>query len=277
MREDGTSGASDSEAIILAQMQDRPTTYPKAKKGPLPAPDWLVTATDATDRVVSELKAGKEAEVALFERTSQQDGRSVLLAAKQLIDINLRDFRKDHEYREGRKKADKRQTRALESRSRYGKVVKAFEWAHHEFLTACSLWEAGVPVPYPVSFDNVEFVMEFIGDHDEALAAPRLIDVAPQLSKGELEAIWEQLADGILKMSGAGVVHADLSAYNVLLWGDIKIIDFPQAVNPTVNSSAVDFLERDIGTLSVWFRKRGVHIPGRALFNECKALFQEDE
>lgn len=254
-------------------MQDRPTTYTKAVKGPLPCPEWLVTAGDAVDNIVGELKTGKEAQVTLFERSSQEERRSVLLAGKQLLDINLRDFRNDHQYRDGRKRADKRQTRALESRSRYGKVVKAFEWANHEFLTACTLWEAGVPVPYPVSFDNTEFVMEFIGDHDEQLAAPRLVDIAPQLDQGELQEIWDQLSDAILKMSSVGVIHADLSPYNVLLWGGIKLIDFPQAVDPAINNEGPEMLERDIGTFAKWFRKNGLSVPGRALFNEAVSLF----
>jgi RIO kinase 1 len=254
-------------------MQNRPTTYPKAEKGPLPCPAWLVTAGDAIDNVVGELKTGKEAQVTLFERSSTEEGRSVLLAGKQLLDINLRDFRKDHEYRDGRRQADKRQTRALESRSRYGKVVKAFEWANHEFVTACTLWDAGVRVPYPVSFDNTEFVMEFIGDHEEQLAAPRLVDIATQLDQDELQEIWEQLSDSILKMSSVGIIHADLSPYNVLLWGDIKIIDFPQAVDPAINNAGPKMLERDIGTLAKWFRKNGLAVPGRDLYNRCVALF----
>jgi RIO kinase 1 len=112
-------------------------------------------------------------------------------------------------------------------------------------------------------------LMEFIGD--ESTAAPKLAQA--KLSADALNAAWAQLAENVRSLTAAGLVHADLSAYNLLWWEDrLVIIDLPQAVEFTTNADAFELLHRDIANVADWFGRRGVAIDMEDFYAELVAL-----
>ncbi len=130
-------------------------------------------------------------------------------------------------------------------------------------------WASGASVPYPVERTEDGVVMEFIGDADAA--APRLAQA--QLSATDLASAWEQLIENLRRLTAAGVVHADLSAYNLLWWqGRLVIIDLPQAVEFTTNTDAPDLLHRDLANVAAWFERRGLAVDLERTFGELIGL-----
>ena len=124
--------------------------------------------------------------------------------------------------------------------------------------TTCSLalWEAGVPVPYPVGTDRQTSVLQqYLGDDDGA--APRLA----QARLGPTDAAptaWEQLVDALRTMTAAGWVHADLSAYNLLWWEEqVWVIDVPQAVDLHASTNGYELLHRDVTNVCALVRRQG--------------------
>jgi RIO kinase 1 len=130
-------------------------------------------------------------------------------------------------------------------------------------------WDAGASVPYPVEQTDHGLLMEFIGD--DAQAAPKVGQAG--LSAAELASAWEQLADNLRALTAAGLVHADLSVYNLLWWeGRLVIIDLPQAVEFTTNADAYDLLHRDVTNVGEWFTRRGADVDPEALYAELLGL-----
>jgi RIO kinase 1 len=124
-------------------------------------------------------------------------------------------------------------------------------------------WRAGAPVPYPVERTADGVLMEFLGDRSQA--APRLVQA--RLEPAALASAWVQLADGLRALTRAHVVHGDLSVYNLLWWdGRLVVIDFPQAVDPTMNPAAPDLLHRDVLNVTTWFNRHGFDIDAEAVF-----------
>jgi RIO kinase 1 len=250
------------------------TSYPGATHGPEPIPEWVITSGDARDDERGILKTGKEADVVLVERTH---GDAVnLLAAKRYRDTDHRTFRNDAAYRMGKQPREGRVARAIKKQTNFGSTARAGVWAHAEFETLGRLWEAGLPVPYPVQYSGTEVMLEYLGD--EEFAAPRLAESRPD--RDLLEHLRDQAVAILWGLAGAGVVHGDLSAYNTLVWGDtLYVIDLPQAAELTdvtraaqYNSNALDFLQRDCRNLLGWFEKKGVKTPDPdQLFGELVA------
>lgn len=130
-------------------------------------------------------------------------------------------------------------------------------------------WASGASVPYPVERSDDGVVMEFIGDIDAA--APRLAQT--HLSRSEVASAWEQLIESLRALTAGGVVHADLSAYNLLWWrGRLTIIDLPQAVEFITNADAPDLLHRDIANVAGWFERRGLAVDVEQVFSELIGL-----
>ena len=130
-------------------------------------------------------------------------------------------------------------------------------------------WDAGASVPYPVEQTDHGLLMEFIGD--ESQAAPKLVQA--RLSAAELASAWQQLVANLRALTAAGLVHADLSAYNLLWWeGRLVVIDLPQAVEFTTNADAFDLLHRDVTNVGAWFARRGVAMDVEALYAELVAV-----
>jgi RIO kinase 1 len=194
------------------------------------------------DEVLRPLKSGKEASVWLVVR-----GRETC-CAKVYKDAGRRGFHKLAEYQEGRKARNSRDARAMGKRSRHGREEQEASWKNAEVDALYRLQSAGVRVPRPYGqFDGV-LLMEMVADaHGDP--APRLNDVQPTAEEARQ---WHSfLIRQIVLMLCAGLVHGDLSEYNVLLGSDGPVvIDFPQAVDAAGNNNAFAMLQRDADNIT---------------------------
>ncbi|MFE6996863.1 serine protein kinase RIO [Microbacterium sp. NPDC057659] len=237
-----------------------------SERGPEPRPDWVVTSADAVDTELGILKTGKEADVFLIERAVPFDpSQRSLLAAKRYRSTEHRSFHRSAMYTEGRSTRNTRDTRALAKKSAHGRAVAAAQWSFAEFEALCRMHELGAPVPYPVQVDGTEVLMEFIG-HD-GTAAPRLAQV-----RDGLDDCFAQVAEILRIFARAGLVHGDLSAYNLLVHdGRVVVIDLPQIVDLAANPQAWDLLHRDCVNVCEWFARRGVAADADELIAELVA------
>jgi len=233
-------------------------------RGPKPWPYWVVTSSAAIDTDLGVLKTGKEADVFLVERAVPDDpDQSCLLAAKRYRTADHRLFRRDGAYTEGRRLRNSRDGRAIAGKTDFGRAVEADLWAQAEWFGLKRLFDAGVPVPYPVQVDGREILMEFIRDSDEdaMVAAPRLHQLRPGAAL--LDTLFDQLLGALRKMTSLGMVHGDLSPYNTLVADAdgpaprLVIIDVPQLVDLVANPNAIDFLHRDCTNMAQWFTTKG--------------------
>jgi RIO kinase 1 len=240
------------------------------ERGPQPYPDWLVTELAAKDTELGILKTGKEADVFLIHRAVPDTDRSCILAAKRYRSAQKRLFHRDAGYLEGRRVRESRDNRAMAKRTTVGMQMIAGQWARAEFNALCSLYELGVPVPYPVQILGTEVLEEFIGDHATQQAAPRLAQVRPD--EVSLDDLWDQLVAATSLLARAGFAHGDLSAYNILVHeGRLVLIDLPQIVDVVANPQGRDFLIRDANNVAAWFKSRGLSVDGNDLANELIA------
>jgi RIO kinase 1 len=240
-------------------------------RGPEPRPDWVVTSQAAVDTDLGILKTGKEADAFLLERgVPGRDGvgDSVVLVAKRYRSTEHRNFHRAASYTEGRSVKRSRDERALKRKSTWGKVVAGGEWAVSEWDALKRCWELGLPVPYPVQIDGTEILMEWITHEGET--APRLAQARPEPEL--LASYFDQVCDALSVMVQHGIVHGDLSAYNILAAGDrLVIIDLPQVVDLVGNPAGMDFLMRDCANVCAWFRGRGLPVDEQDLFGDLLA------
>jgi RIO kinase 1 len=240
-------------------------------RGPEPRPDWVVTSQAAIDTELGILKTGKEADVFLLER-GEPDGPSVVMAAKRYRGEEHRSFHRSSAYTEGRRTRRSRDARAMERKSAYGRSVAAGQWAWAEWEALQRLWSLGLPVPYPVQIDGTEILMEFVTAPGQGpgQAAPRLAQTRPE--RALLECYFEQLRDAMAELARNGLVHGDLSPYNILAAGErLVIIDLPQVVDLAGNPQAMDFLLRDCTNVCGWFQARGLAVDEHDLYGELLA------
>jgi RIO kinase 1 len=150
--------------------------------------------------------------------------------------------------------------------TRHGRSVEAGQWAGAEFGVLCDLWEAGLPVPYPVQLDGTEILMEFITVADGS-GAPRLAQTRPDHDR--LREYWEQLHQAMAVLAGRQQTHGDLSAYNLLAADDrLVIIDLPQVTDIVGNPHGMEFLARDCRNVCSWFSNRGLELDADELLAE---------
>jgi RIO kinase 1 len=241
-------------------------------RGPEPRPDWVVTSQGAVDTELGILKTGKEAEAFLLERAvpgSDAVGESVVLVAKRYRSSEHSSFHRAAVYTEGRSVKRSRDERALKRKSTWGKIVASSEWAISEWAALNRCWLLGLPVPYPVQIDGTEILMEWITD-DQGESAPRLAQTRPEPEL--LASYYDQLRESLATMVGNGIIHGDLSAYNLLAAGErLVIIDLPQIVDLAGNANALDFLMRDCANVCTWFKARGLEVDEHELFGELMA------
>jgi RIO kinase 1 len=141
--------------------------------------------------------------------------------------------------------------------------VLAESWHDQEFESLSRAHAAGVAAPYPVELTEDGTVMQFVGD--DGVAAPRL--VSARLGPADLRAAHDQVMDDLIRLTRAGLVHADLSPYNLLWWrGRVWVIDFPQAVDVVLNPNGIDLLHHDVTTMCTWFTRQGLACDGEAVF-----------
>lgn len=237
-------------------------------RGPEPRPDWVVTSQAAVDTDLGVLKTGKEADAHLVERAVPGGtalGESVVMVAKRYRGEDHRSFHRAATYAEGRRTRNTRDTRALAKKTSHGRAVAAGQWAWAEWEALVRLHRLGLPVPYPVQLDGTELLMEWVTTDGET--APRLAQTRP--GSARLASYWEQVRWVMTELAGQGMVHGDLSPYNILAAGDrLVIIDLPQVVDLVANPAGPDFLLRDCTNVCTWFRARGLEVDEHALFGE---------
>jgi RIO kinase 1 len=251
----------------------QPTTSPSGV-----ALDWP-HGEPYEDVPLGTLKSGKEAEIFLVERRFASGPR--LIAHKryrprypQKGQLRAEGFANSTAYRgDAVYKASwflpTRDKKAVMGGSRYGHELAARLWPMQEWAMLRRAAEAGVSVPHPVEQTEHGLMMEFIGD--ETKAAPKLAQA--RLSPAELASAWQQLLDSLRARTRAGLVHADLSAYNLLWWeGRLVVIDLPQAVEFVTNSDAYDLLHRDLTNVADWFTRHGLPVDVEAVYAELVAL-----
>jgi len=241
-------------------------------RGPEPRPDWVVTSQAAIDTELGILKTGKEADAFLLERAvpgSDRPGDSCVMVAKRYRGEEHRTFHRSASYTEGRRTRNSRDTRAMANKSDYGRSVAAGQWARAEWEALVRCHALGLPVPYPVQVDGTEILMEWIRVDGET--APRLAQTRPE--RALLADYFEQLRDVLLTLTEQGLVHGDLSPYNVLAAGDrLVVIDLPQMVDLVANPAGADFLLRDCTNVCRWFAARGLDVDEQALFGDLMAV-----
>jgi RIO kinase 1 len=216
----------------------------------------------ATDHFVGEgfiteivriIRTGKEASVYLC-RANRSTTDEDLLALKLYHPLDRRDFRDESLYRDGEWIKERRVRVALEKRTRFGRGVQSEVWVGREWETLSLLSEAGVAVPRPVARSEDAILMTYVGDEDDA--APQLRSYRP--SPSEAEDLLDQTIKAVELMLYRNVIHADLSAYNVLVWeGRITVIDLPQAVDPRKNRHTKGLLERDVARVCDHLSRHG--------------------
>jgi RIO kinase 1 len=238
-------------------------------RGPEPRPDWVVQSRGAIDTELGILKTGKEADVFLLERADPHDPEgAVVMAAKRYRDSQHRTFHRAAVYSEGRSVKRSRDERALKRKSTWGKIVAAGEWAISEWDALKRLYVLGAAVPYPVQIDGTEILMEWITYDGET--APRLAQTRPE--RPLLESYYDQVRDFLALLVQDGIVHGDLSAYNILAAGPrLVVIDLPQIVDLVGNPTGMDFLLRDCTNICGWFKARGLEVDEQELFGELMA------
>ncbi len=178
-----------------------------------------------------------------------------VLAAKQYRAVTHRGFRNDAVYRAGRRSRDARAQKAADQGTAKGTSIRAAEWATNEFNVLSMVWARGGAVPYPVQLRGTVLMMEYLGDEDEA--APRLVNA--DVDETNAPALFDQTVEILRDLAEAGIVHGDLSPYNLVLWNDkVWAIDFPQAVDLFINPNGRSLLERDVVNVCGWFDKLGV-------------------
>lgn len=244
---------------------------------------WLIADPETYDEYdLGPLKTGKEADVFLVERVAP-DGRSCLLAHKryrpravrhkgELEDLGFQraaGFVHDRAYREGRNFTKSRDRRAAAKGTAWGRVVLRGGWTDNEFDMLERLSGAGVTVPLPVERTDDGVLMQYVGDRERA--APRLVHAG--LDRAGVALAADLLVENLRRMVGAGIVHADLSVFNLLWWeGVLWVIDLPQAVEIGTNSQAFDLLHRDVTNVAAWFQARGVPFDADAVFADLVVL-----
>jgi RIO kinase 1 len=219
------------------------------------------------DQVIGQLMSGKEATVYTVRCGTE------IRCAKVYKEAAKRSFKKAVLYQEGRKVRNSRRARAMDKGSSYGRKQQEDTWQNAEVDALYLLADAGIRVPKPYGcFDGV-LLMELVTDGDGHVA-PRLGDV----SMDEEQALEDHalVMRYVVMMLCAGVVHGDLSEFNVLVddYGPV-IIDLPQAVNASANNNAQAMLARDVNNMTTYYGQFAPELLGTKYAQEIWALYED--
>ena len=221
------------------------------------------------DEVISQLMSGKEATVFMV-----RCGENIR-CAKVYKEANKRSFKKAAQYQEGRKSRNSRRARAMEKGSKYGRNQQEQAWQNAEVDALYTLDMAGVRVPEPYGcFDGV-LLMELITD-DEGDVAPRLNDIS--MSAEQAREDHHVVMVFMKLMLCSGIVHGDLSEFNVLVdaYGPV-IIDLPQAVDASSNNNAKSMLIRDVHNMTTYYAQYAPELANSKYALEMWALYESGE
>ena len=221
------------------------------------------------DEVLMQLMSGKEAQVYIVRCGDDTRCAKVFKEAKQ------RSFKQAVQYQEGRKERNSRRARAMAKKTRYGQKEQEQAWLTAEVDALYRLAAADVRVPKPYGFVDGVLLMEMITDA-EGDVAPRLDDVT--LTEEQALRYHAKVIQNVVKMLCAGLIHGDLSEFNVLVDADGPvIIDLPQAVDAAGNNSAAAMLERDVDNMRAYFGRFAPELLTTHYGKEMWALYEAGE
>jgi RIO kinase 1 len=221
------------------------------------------------DECLSQLMSGKEATVYIVRCGDD------IRCAKVYKEAQKRSFKKAVQYQEGRKSRNSRRARAMEKKSSFGRKQQEEAWQNAEVDALYRLADGGVRVPQPYGcFDGVLLMELIIGDDGDV--APRLNDVA--LSEQQALEDHAVIMHDVAKMLNVGIVHGDLSEFNVLLdeYGPV-IIDLPQAVDASGNNNAKAMLQRDIDNMTNYYAQFAPQLKNSQYAKEIWNLYETAE
>ena len=221
------------------------------------------------DEVVRQLMSGKEATVYVVRCGDE------VRCAKVYKEANKRSFRQSVDYTEGRKVKNSRRARAMEKGTSYGRKAQEEAWQNAEVDALYRLAAAGVRVPKPYNFHEGVLLMELLTD-SEGNAAPRLNDLV--LTAEVAREYHRILITQVVRMLCAGIIHGDLSEFNVLVdsAGPV-IIDLPQAIDAAANNHAQQMLLRDVANLANYFGQFAPELLATDYGNEIWSLYQSSQ
>jgi RIO kinase 1 len=221
------------------------------------------------DEVISQLMSGKEAQVFVVRCGTQ------VRCAKVYKESSKRSFKQAVQYQEGRKVKNSRSARAMGKRSRYGQQEAEQAWLNAEVDALRRLAAAGVRVPATYGFVDGVLLMDMISDAD-GFPAPRLNDVT--MSADQARDFHGRLIADVVKMLCAGLIHGDLSEFNVLVSASGPvIIDLPQAVNASGNNSAAAMLLRDVENMANYFGRFAPELRRTEFGREIWSLYEKGQ
>lgn len=221
------------------------------------------------DEVMRQLKSGKEASVYVVRCGTE------IRCAKVYKDMAQRSFQRRAQYQEGRKVRGSRNARAMAKSTRYGKKEQESAWKNTEVDALYQLVAAGVRVPQPFGFFNGVLLMELVADLD-GQSAPRLGEVT--LSTELALEYHRILIEQIVRMLCSGLIHGDLSEFNVLVGAQGPvIIDLPQAVNAAGNNNAFAMLDRDVRNVTATLGRFAPDLLSTQYAAEMWSLFELGE
>lgn len=227
--------------------------------------------------ILYKVKSGKEATVYCCRphEAADQPAKAAhsLIAAKVYRPRMFRAMHNDWFYKQGRTAHDEqgkavyrgKNLQAARRNTRLGQKINMASWCQWEHDTLCELHAAGADVPRPLAQGNNAILMEYVGD--DTTAAPTLHSIS--LDRDEAHELYQRLLGNIELALSHRRIHADFSAHNVLYWqGQVRIIDWPQAVDPETHPAGFTLLLRDVERLCQYFARQGV---------ECDAMTTADD
>jgi RIO kinase 1 len=217
--------------------------------------------------VIQSIMSGKEASLYVVRCGTK------IRCAKVYKEVNKRSFKKSAKYQEGRKIKNSRRARAMQKGSKYGKQQQEEAWQNAELLALRRVAECGVRVPETFGYFDGILLMELITDKQGHVAS-RLADIS--MSKETALFEYNIVIRYIVYMLCAGIIHGDLSEFNVLVGADgLVIIDLPQAVDAPSNNNAESMLKRDVNNITQYFSNFAPELINTRYGDEIWSLYVE--